>query len=261
MDSTAYQTFTDALIAQAAADPAVIGLVALGSMADLSRRDNWSDHDFFWIVEGGQQERYRTNLDWLPRADEIVLHFREGAHGLKVMYGDGHLIEFAVFDLAELAYARVNDYAVLLDQGDITAHMAQIERTSQPATINLSSELIETLCLIQVGSGRAARGEVISGSVFIKTYVVLHLLRVITATFPGQHTAVLDSLDPYRRFERAFPQFAPALHAALLLPPLECALALLEFIEREIRPHTADFPQAGFETVRGYVLRCLKANN
>jgi len=89
-------------------DSRVIGLVLLGSSAEVSRiPDAWSDHDFFVVTVDGVQENFRTGL---PDAEQIVLHPRETAHGLKVLFADGHLIEFAIFDLKELRLARVNDY-------------------------------------------------------------------------------------------------------------------------------------------------------
>jgi hypothetical protein len=69
--------------------------------------DEWSDHDFFVITPPGGQEALREDLSWLPRADRVALSFRETGHGLVVLYDDGHLLEFAVFELDELALAAI----------------------------------------------------------------------------------------------------------------------------------------------------------
>ena len=50
------------------------------------------------VTQDGTPERYRTDLQWLPDADTIGWWFRETAHGLKVLYRGGLLLEFAVFD-------------------------------------------------------------------------------------------------------------------------------------------------------------------
>jgi len=103
MESDAFRNWTERLHAKLGADARVIGLVMLGSSAEAQRTpDAWSDHDFFVITHPGTQEALRTHLDWLPEPDQIVLRPRETKHGLKVLYDDGHVIEFAVFDLQEL---------------------------------------------------------------------------------------------------------------------------------------------------------------
>jgi len=103
-----YERFTAHLRERLAADGRVVGLVALGSMSgEPPEPDEWSDHDFFVISRPGEQEGLRTELSWLPDAEEIAFSFRETAHGLKVLYRSGHLLELAVFDLEELSVAAV----------------------------------------------------------------------------------------------------------------------------------------------------------
>jgi hypothetical protein len=49
MDEQAYEAFTRQLKVRLMADPRVIGLITLGSTADATQRDEWSDHDF-WVI-------------------------------------------------------------------------------------------------------------------------------------------------------------------------------------------------------------------
>ncbi|MEO1167042.1 MAG: hypothetical protein AAFV98_24895, partial [Chloroflexota bacterium] len=122
-----YKAFTQQLTTNLKADPKILGLVLLGSTANQSRQpDAYSDHDFFVITESGLQEDYRTDLRWLPDYTNIVLTVRETAHGLKVLYKNGHLLEFAVFDTAEIALAKVNDYAVVFDKANVTEAITSI---------------------------------------------------------------------------------------------------------------------------------------
>ena len=100
--------YSDRLAANAEVDPNVIGLIFLGSAADHSRVDEWSDHDFFLIVTAGLSEQYRGDLSWIPDIEQAVLHPRETDHGLKVVFADGRVLEFAVFEDAELELASVN---------------------------------------------------------------------------------------------------------------------------------------------------------
>ena len=80
-------------------------------MADVDYHpDQWSDHDFFVISEPGSQEYFRNDLSWLPDDRQIAFWFRETTHGLKVVYENGNLLEFAVFDFAELELAKADRF-------------------------------------------------------------------------------------------------------------------------------------------------------
>lgn len=80
MDTESYRTFTRQLIASLDGRADVLGLVAVGSMAEQDTRpDAWSDHDFYVITRSGSQALYRNNHQWLPRAQEIVWSFPETA--------------------------------------------------------------------------------------------------------------------------------------------------------------------------------------
>src|SRR5712692_1801052 len=103
MQPEEYRRFSERLREGLAGDDRVLGLVALGSMSgEPPGPDQWSDHDFFVISRPGEQERLRTDLSWLPDAEEIVFTYRDTPHGVKVFYRSAHLLEFAVFDLDEM---------------------------------------------------------------------------------------------------------------------------------------------------------------
>lgn len=244
-----FDDFTRQLDLNTRQRPQVLGLAALGSMAEASRRDPWSDHDFFLIVQDGAQESFRQTLDWLPHADQIALAIRETAHGLKVLYDNGHLIEFAVFSPDELALARINDHALLHGDAALAERFAEMAGDAPPAP-EAQQHLGMVICLVLVGAGRAARGEVLSGSAFLKHHAMLHLLALLAALLPAEAPASLDSLDPFRRFEQAYPMLSARLQALLLLPPLDCAEGMLALLEAEVAPRWADFPQAAFDAVR-----------
>lgn len=235
MELQAFRRWTDRVTDNLRRDGRVIGLVMLGSAAETRRvPDAWSDHDFFVITQPGAQEVLRQDLAWLPDADHIVLRPRETEHGLKVLFRDGHVIEFAVFDLAEVAHARVNDYRVLFEpaSGEISARLAaQQAKDAAPPPFDAPREMALMLSLILIGSGRVARGEVISGGRFIKDFALSAFLRLLANEVTPAPGSLPDNLDPFRRVEQCYPQIAPGLHAALLLPPLEAALALLDMAE------------------------------
>jgi hypothetical protein len=257
MDLDVYHHFTRRLQAHLEGDPRVLGLVALGSMAEIARLpDAWSDHDFFVITTPGSQEMFRSDLSWLPDGDQIALRIRETAHGLKVLYGSGHLLEFAVFDETELAAVHANDYRVLMDRAAITSIMAQIASPTPPdAGYDAARDLAMVLALIYVGAGRYARGEHLSAHAFVKLYVLHHLLPLLAHLLDSEHKTRLDTLDPFRRFEQVFPQAGADINRALLMPPLEAAQALLTLAERIAQPALPDYPAQAALTVRQYLQR------
>lgn len=249
MEPVEYRRFTERLRESLAADGRVVGFVALGSMAggDLAP-DAFSDHDFFVITLPREQEAFRTDLGWLPADSGAVLAHRETAHGLKVILEDGHLLEFAVFDLDELLVARANRYAVLLDRGGVAARMAEVAArpAERPADRWLAGQLLGNLL---VGGGRAARGELLSARLFVAGHATGHLLRLLARHVPVEAAVPLDDLDPFRRFERAFPRLGGEVNAALEREPLEAALALLDLAGRELRPRLSEWPSGAAEAV------------
>jgi len=251
MNPKAYQAFTDTLVANLKADERVLGVVALGSMADESRRDAYSDHDFFVIVNSGSQELFRQNVSWLPDASNIVLNLRETEHGLKILYQSGHLLEFAVFDLSELALAKVNDYAILYDTGDILTEIQKVVHSPHQKPTDLLFHLQMVLCLTHVGVGRAKRGEVLSGHVFIKSYALSHLLNLLQTLLGDQ--SGLDNLDVFRRFESKYPSYGERLNTLLLLPPIDCAETMLDFLDDIVGKQLDNYPQKAVDVIREHL--------
>jgi hypothetical protein len=234
-----YAAFTEALTARLADDPRVLGLVAVGSMAGVDYQpDQWSDHDFFVI--SSEQEALRSDLSWLPASERVVLSFRETAHGLKVVYDDGHMLEFAVFDLAELRdVAAVNRYRVLLDRGGVEAAVSSL-RNTRPSEEWLFGMLVTGAL---VAHGRARRGELLSASFF-----VIQCVRHLTALLGD--APILDDLDSLRRFELVYPELGLELASIVQRPPAPAAVALLDVAERELRDARPALGWAGFDAVR-----------
>jgi len=254
MDPATYRAFTSALAARLAQDPDVLGLVALGSMSgEPPGPDAWSDHDFFVVTVPGAQERLRADPGWLPEAGRIVLRHRETAHGLKAIWDDGHLAEYAVFDPGELALARVNRYRVLLDRADVSARMAAVRSATEarraaeaPDPRWLGGQFLGELL---VGAARAARGERTSGHFRVRGAALGHLLALVHRLAPPAEGALPDGLDVARRVERAWPALAADLEAALARPVPAAARALLDAAERALGDR-APWPAAAAAAVR-----------
>jgi hypothetical protein len=244
-----YRAFTDELTGRLRADERAIGLVAVGSMADRDYSpDEWSDHDFFVITQPGGQEELRNDLSWLPHDDRIALSVRETEHGLIVIYDDGHLLEFAVFDLEEIALAGVNRYRVLLDRGGVeerTKHVAANPRPSRDDAFLFGKTVTAAL----VATGRARRGETLSAA-FLVTWAMTYLNRLLIRTLPSTNASLLDGFDSLRRFERAYPELGTELAAIARLDPADGGPALLDVLERELRPLRPDLPWSAVDAVR-----------
>jgi hypothetical protein len=249
-----YRAFTQELTARLQGDTRAIGLVAVGSMADHDYApDEWSDHDFFVITPPGGQEELRNDLSWLPHVDRIALSFRETDHGLIVIYDDGHLLEFAVFDLEEIALAGVNRYRVLLDRGGVeecVEHVAANPRTPRDDLFLFGK--VVTAALVAAGRGR--RGETLSAA-FLVTWATTFLNRLLIRTLPTANASLLDSFDSLRRFELAYPELAAELAAIVRLDPADAGPALLDVLERELRPRRPDLPWPAVEAVRARIGR------
>lgn len=262
MNAAAYAAFTDELLRRLSDDPRVLGLVALGSMAQTDYApDRFSDHDFFVIAVPGEQEALRRDLSWLPRAADVVLSFRETAHGLKALYRDGHLVEFAVFTPEEIELARVNRYRVLFDRADVAAHMLRVAAATAAGVRNSAPVPEHTFGLflthLLVGCGRHWRGEALSAHELVKEFALRDLLVLLTRRSTAARRDLLDSLDPLRRFESVHPELGRELQEALRLATPGAAARLLEIAERELVPALANPPGEAILAVRRMLQRPL----
>lgn len=208
-----------------------LGLMFAGSAADLSRVDEYSDQDFYLIVKDGIAESFRQDLSWLPRHLEIVLSPRETEHGLKVLYQDGTMLEFAVFEIGELpTHMAPKDNRVVFDRGGVAAIIESITKKDL-RPFDPDSEYQLFLTLLQIGAGRVKRGEVLAGSQHIKSYALNHLLGLIRFFEPVSPDNS-DVLNRYRRFELDYPQLGRDLAALIEGDSLECAIGMLKISDR-----------------------------
>ncbi len=260
MADRGYDEFTQLLNQALEENPLVIGLVALGSMADLDYHpDQWSDHDCFVICETGAQEEFRTDLSWLPDNDQIAFWFRETEHGLKVIYDNGHLLEFAVFDLLEMELAKVDRYRVLIDQGHVKRTLERIAaRTVLEADNSVADDRLlfgKFLTNLIVGVGRYRRGEILSGEEHTKTYALNHLLTLITKYVPSPNGNLLDRLAPSRRFEFVYPELGEELDRILYMAAPEAAAHMIAIAARELPAAMPNYPAGEVEHVQLYLER------
>ena len=227
-----FLAFIEDLNRSAQENPNVLGLVLVGSTAETFRADEWSDHDFFLIVKTGYGEKFRNDLTWLPAPEEIAFSPRETDHGLKVVYRNGRVIEFAVFEDEELELASVNSWAVPTDKTNITERVQAIQARTNPRPFILEDEWSLFLATILIAIGRARRGELLIAGQGIRTRALNYALGILrVAKPPIDDTAELeDNLDRFRRVEIQYPEEAKILNDISEMPVEEGAKAILEFV-------------------------------
>lgn len=228
------------LVKAAEADPSVLGLVLVGSTAETQRVDEWSDHDFFWVVANGSGEKYRQDLSWVPDIENAVLHPRETAHGRKIVFADGHVLEFAVFEEDELSLAGINSFAVPVDKSnilEIVTALAAKSKAGEPFRWDVEFELF--LSLILIGVGRFRRGEILIAGQFIRSHCLNHLLGLVRSIQEpiAEFRDVEDSFNRFRRFDFQYPELSLKIENALQKNVEESAQVLLE-LAIELKPLT-----------------------
>lgn len=249
-----FNSLTNRLIANVRAREGLAGLVLLGSASEGGehRRDEWSDHDFFAIIEEGRGSELRAALDWLPDSENVVLSAREGGIGFVAVYGDGHVFEFALAEASELVGVVVGDATVVADNDSgVTAKLVAAGQADATAgdTSDPENEARLFLVKILIGMGRINRGEVLNGGQFIRTWAVNHLLRAIRARFPGEAPDARDKIDPTRRFEKDYPAWASEITLALNAPADEAARNLFTLARRILEPDWDEFPTLAAEAI------------
>ena len=230
-------------------DERILGLIWAGSAAETERFDIYSDFDFYLVTQDEDAEPMRQNLEWLPRLEEVAYWARETAHGLKVVYKDGTILEFAIFTLDELSNSVVNHFFVELDKADVDVRTQAIKVKGEPKsheTVEDHLAIIYTLLMIAIG--RARRGELLIAGQFIRSYAALHLIKAVKKTFDSADLSKRDVLDPWRRFEWEYPEIALKLNTALAKDVEASAWAIGE-LAYEVFKDKSKIPAAGMQTL------------
>ena len=246
-----FEAYLHELVVECHGNPLITGLVLMGSTAERSRVDQWSDHDFAVVCTPGAQEELRTDLSWLPRSSSIVAVAREFHDGFKALYRDGSVAEFAVVDLDGLSTFHANAFEVAYDDDVVEDVMKVVSQKPLPGTrTDPLLDMTVFLASILIGVGRARRGEALSASGSIRGLGLEHLLKLLTQFEPAEHPLLLDTLDPRRRFEFAFPDVGSALAAALDSHIELCARQLLDIANEHLTPRWQDYPALAEQAVR-----------
>ncbi|MDX9690895.1 MAG: hypothetical protein RBT45_00470 [Acholeplasmataceae bacterium] len=179
-------------------DPHILCFLGLGSLANQDRLDDYSDLDFFLIVEKGYKPAYLESLFWLD-VKKIAYQFRNTQDGYKVLYEDGVFLEFAVFEESELKTAEFSPGRILYMKEDFDPSLVDKESKERKYTEPLY-RVGEILTNLYIGLLRDKRGEKASAFSFIQVYAMHHIYHLLPNLFKHEDVEV----DPYvaeRRIE------------------------------------------------------------
>lgn len=189
-----------------------LALLALGSVGlELERLDEFSDLDFFAIVEDGWKAHYIENLTWLECLHPVTYCFQNTPDGHKLLYADGIFCEFAVFELKELAEAAYPPGRIVWKRPEVSAEIATPQRSLPEGGKSTKEWLVgEALTNLYVGLCRYQRGEKLIAQRFIEHYAVDRLVE-LAGLVEAPQTQQTDLFSDARRFEQHFPATAARL--------------------------------------------------
>lgn len=237
MNSIEYQNFLNELISRLQADPFVLGLIALGSTADSTLRDQWSDHDFWIITSSGFQANYLDTFSWLPKADAILFTIRHGKSYRGILYENTHKVEYAVFDPTEAIGGKIERFDVLIDRQSIgsLAESIQRETLKQRELVLSRPDKLENLCwLLWTACEKSQRREHLSSQRYVQ-FAIDVFLDLLLIHHSLNKSEMVDKLDPRRRLEKLNPELGKELRHIVTLDPAEAVVALLYLIEKELK--------------------------
>ena len=210
---------------------ALIGLGSVGLESD--RLDDYSDLDFFAIVEAGFRDEFLNDLAWLSATCPIAFRYRNTPDGYKVLFEDGVFGEFAVFEEAELRNIPFAPGRIVWKKAGVRDSLSLPQQVTKAwENPSLEWSLGEALTNLYVGLGRLRRGERLSAMRLIQYHAVDRILELSEKIEP----AVSPSRDVFaaeRRYEQRHPSIAEDLPAFSqgYERSVESARAILNFLE------------------------------
>ncbi len=211
-----------------------VALIGLGSVGiELDRLDEFSDLDFFAIVEPGCKAEFIEHLEWLSSICPIAYSFRNTPDGHKLLFQDGVFCEFAVFEERELPQIPFAPGRIIWKRHDVPDALALPPRVySVQEKPSLEWSLGEALTNLYVGVSRFHRGERLSAMRLIQGYAVDRVLELAERIASGSSGE--DVFAPERRYEQRRPLIAKELPAFTqgYDRSIESAQAILLFLER-----------------------------
>ena len=190
-----------------------LALIALGSGGpEIGRLDNYSDLDFFVIVENGYKNDYLNDLNWLKSVSTLVFQYRNTIDGYKILFQDRVFCEFAVFEKHELSGIPFAQGRVIWKRNDVEESIATPAKDYSPHDKSTSVEWLlgEVLTNLYVGLSRYCRGEMLSATKLVQEIAVSRVIELYELS-AGKLQNNNDPFASERRIEQRYPEFASML--------------------------------------------------
>ncbi|MDN3680227.1 hypothetical protein QWZ04_07800 [Vibrio tapetis subsp. quintayensis] len=188
---------------------ALLGLGSVGNETD--RLDEYSDLDFFVIVQSNQKQLFLESLWWLESVKSINYKVRNTVDGYKALMSDGIFCEFAVFEVHELEGIPFSEGRVIWQDKDFDANVCTPKNCPAEAEPhNIDWVLGEALTNLYVAICRFNRGEKLSAMRFCQSFALDRLIDLVNKTEKPQCESI-DLFVADRRLEQRYPNFANLL--------------------------------------------------
>lgn len=194
-----------------------LALLALGSVGvETDRADEFSDLDFFVIVEDEYKQIYIDDLSWLSDTFPLAYQFKNTKDGFKVLFEDGIYGEFAVFGQSDMPFVTQPHGRLIWKKesyqyDDLTKMKGQIPKIKSD---DIDFAINEVLTNLYVGLLRTLRGERLSGYIYIESYALDRILSIVHH-FEEETPIYEDAFGIERRFEKHYPEFSKKLNQML----------------------------------------------
>ncbi len=234
----------DAIGTSLASHATAIALLGVGSVgASTDRLDEFSDLDFFAIVEADAKLAFIADLGWLSDVQPISFAFQNTPDGHKVLFDDGIFCEFAVFTPAELERADFRRARTVWAREGIELSSSGAAPARTLPTVEVLAN--EALSNLYVGLLRERRGEHLAAFRMIQTNALDRILE-LHDVLGAERDVERDPYGSERRFEARHPDVSDLVRgfalgierndtaAAALLDHLETTVGVDAAMRRQI---------------------------
>lgn len=182
-----------------------LAVLALGSIGiQQNRLDEYSDLDFFIIVDDDYKSHFIEDLHWLHEVFPISYAFKNTKDGYKILFEDDIYGEFAIFGRSEVPKVVQSQARLVWKHDQYHEPTLLISKNlPQQDEQGTSYHLEEALTNLYVGLSRALRNEKLSGQRYIEGYALNHVLSYLRLSYPVDHD--VDYFNVERRIEKHYP--------------------------------------------------------
>jgi lincosamide nucleotidyltransferase B/F len=200
-----------------AASPAALALLGLGSAGvERNRLDEYSDIDFFVIVQPGWKQHYLQKTEWLETKSGIDWIFQNTVDGFKIYWNDEVFGEMAIFEPSELPNIAFTAGLIVWSVDDFDNRIVQPKNLINSKIRSVEYLQNELLSNLFVGMSRFRRGELLSAWRFVQVHALNLAIEIKQIDLPKEITAQIDPYDLDRRIELNFPESANLANEVLL---------------------------------------------